>query len=341
MKHLSALLLVLLLTFPISFAASETLEELTHSGVCLTESQEWWLETLEVIAPLWDRLQLVELPDQSWFRVYALPENVYALFEYKQSEGVISYLIIGEESALLWDTGLGIGNIRSCVEKLTDLPITVLNSHEHFDHIGGNAQFDRVMCYNDEHTIKTLTQGISHEEKIGYIIPEEIVEPPEDFSEDTFFTAGKAPTATVEDGQVIDLGGRQLEVMYTPGHTDVSIILIDEKNSLLFTGDTWYPGLLYGLYENSVSDYVESMHRIERVMKEKNIRQVYGSHNAILPGNEMIHETTVFFEDILNGKVDYEEISGFRYYSLNERLSFILRMPDADISFLISSDMVE
>jgi glyoxylase-like metal-dependent hydrolase (beta-lactamase superfamily II) len=58
------------------------------------------------------------------------------------------FLILGKEKALLWDTGIGIDHLRPLVEKITDLPVTVLISHDHFDHIGGNAEFDEVWCYD-------------------------------------------------------------------------------------------------------------------------------------------------------------------------------------------------
>ena len=263
---------------------------------------------------------MISLQRRSEKRIYShLTVDVYALFEYKQSELIISYLIIGEKTALLWDTGLGIADIRSCVEDLTDLPIIVLNSHTHPDHIGDNALFDTVMCYNIESAIEELTWGIPHEEQVDYFPPDAIIDPPEGFDPDTWSTAGKAPTATVEDGQIIDLGNRRLEVMYTPGHDDSSIMLIDERNSLLFSGDTWYPGPLYVFLEDSsLPVYIESMKKAEKVIRGKNIQWIYGSHNEIIPGTELFFETTTFLEDVLAGKYDYTVMNGIRIYEKDD-----------------------
>ena len=288
----------------------------------LTEAQKSWISELELFAPCWDRFQTVDVPEPSWFRVYELPGNVYALFENRQSELVISYLILGEKSALLWDTGLGIGDIRACAEALTALPITVLNSHNHPDHIGGNAQFDRVMCYDIDSAVERLTRGYSHEELEGFIVPEEIIDPPADFPGEPFFVVGKAPTATVVDGQILDLGNRELEVIYTPGHNSSCITLIDERNGLLFTGDTWYPGPLYAyLEDSSLPDYAASMRRAEKVIRERNIRWIFGSHNEVTVGTELFLETADFLEDVLNGKVDYEMEDGMRVYTMNDVIS--------------------
>ena len=183
----------------------------------LDEGQEWWLEESPSVS--WERFRPVRLEGRNWFWVYSMPRNVYAIFEPYQDQGVISYLILGEESALLWDTGMGIFDIRKCVEQLTDLPVTVLNSHDHFDHTGGNHLFENVMCYNIPSAIRTLTEGQTHLDLLEYVDPERIINVPEEFDKDHFYRIGKAPTATVEDGQVIDLGGRKLEVMYTPGQT--------------------------------------------------------------------------------------------------------------------------
>ena len=325
-KHRIAILLLLavICVFPLSVTAEASNDPLGF-GTDLTDAQLSWIGDLKLYAPYWERFPVVELPDQSWFRVYRLPGNVYALLEYRQSEQVISFLIPGETSALLWDTGLGIGDIRACAEALTDLPITVLNSHNHPDHIGGNAQFERVMCYHNDSAVERLTQGYTHEELEGFIIPEEIVEPPADFPGDTFFIPGKAPTATVEDGQVIDIGNRKLEVMYTPGHDDSCITLVDAQNGLVFVGDTWYPGWLYAFDDDaSMTDYLESMRKIENVIRENDIQWVYCSHDAILPGTDMFFETTAFLEDVINGKLDYTVADDLRIYELNELISLCL-----------------
>ncbi len=70
--------------------------------------------------------------------------GVLAIYEPHQAEETISYLILGKKMALLFDTGMGISDIRKVTGELTQLPIVVLNSHTHNDHVGGNWQFDTV-----------------------------------------------------------------------------------------------------------------------------------------------------------------------------------------------------
>lgn len=286
------------------------------------KGQEWWLD---VPFESWVRLRPVWLDSRNWFWVHQLPRNVYAIFEPYQDQSVISYLIPGEKSALLWDTGMGISDIRKCVEQLTDLPVTVLNSHDHFDHTGGNYLFENVMCYNTPSAVRTLTEGQTHLDLLEYVDPKRIINMPKDFNKDHFRRIGKAPTATVEDGQVIDLGGRKLEVMYTPGHSVSSIMLIDEANGLLFSGDTWYPGPLYAfLKDSSLPDYVASMRRAEKVIRERNIDWIYPSHNEVLPGTDLFFETADFLQDVLDGKISYEIDEGKRCYTMNSIVSLYM-----------------
>lgn len=93
--------------------------------------------------PEYGKLERV-LRDEPWFEIYRIRPGVFAIYEPKQFEEVISYLILGEKRALLFDTGLGVGKISATVARLTSLPVTVINSHTHFDHVGGNAEFQEI-----------------------------------------------------------------------------------------------------------------------------------------------------------------------------------------------------
>ena len=115
------------------------------------------------------RLPRVDLPDD-WFVVYKVGDGVFAICEPYQFQEVISYLILGSRSALLFDTGLGIGAIARVVKKLTSLPVTVLNSHTHFDHVGGNADFHRLLAMDTDYT-RANARGFPHERVQGEVAP--------------------------------------------------------------------------------------------------------------------------------------------------------------------------
>lgn len=80
-----------------------------------------------------------------WFTIKKLNKYIYGIGEFKHPEEVISYLIVCENKNLLIDTGLGIKNISKIITKISKNPITVINTHSHFDHIGGNKYFKNII----------------------------------------------------------------------------------------------------------------------------------------------------------------------------------------------------
>ena len=93
--------------------------------------------------PAYSKLEHVNAPDK-WFEVYRIRPGIFAIYEPHQQEEVISYLIVGTKQALLFDTGMGISNIKKVVEGLTQLPVSVINSHTHNDHVSDNWRFNRI-----------------------------------------------------------------------------------------------------------------------------------------------------------------------------------------------------
>jgi len=94
----------------------------------------------------------------SWFEVYKVAAGVFAIYEPHQSEETISYLIAGSKQALLLDSGMGVGDLRQTTSELTRLPVVVVNSHTHNDHVGDNWQFDKVYGMDTDFT-RTNAKG--------------------------------------------------------------------------------------------------------------------------------------------------------------------------------------
>jgi glyoxylase-like metal-dependent hydrolase (beta-lactamase superfamily II) len=198
-----------------------------------------------------------------WFEVYRVAEGVFAIAEPYQFQEVISYLVLGFERALLFDTGLGLVPIRPVVEQLTKLPVQVLNSHTHFDHVGGNAEFDAVLALDTAYTRANM-RGFPHADLSGEVAPSSFCRgAPAGLDVASFHTRPWKATQTVADGHRIDLGGRVLEVLGAPGHTPDAIALLDRANGLLWTGDSYYDGTIW-LYvpETSLDDYERSMTKL-------------------------------------------------------------------------------
>jgi glyoxylase-like metal-dependent hydrolase (beta-lactamase superfamily II) len=213
-----------------------------------------------------------------WFQVYRIDPGVYAIAEPHQWQEVISYLIVGDTDALLFDTGMGIGDIRAAARELTGLPIVVLNSHTHFDHVGGNWEFDRIYALSTEFT-RANARGATHGAVAGELTPDHLCgRLPAAFDSATYHTRPFRITDTVADGSIVDLGGRQLEVLHVPGHAPDALALLDAAHGLVFTGDTFYEGPIYVFGAGAdFSAFTGSVERLAALAPR--LRKVLASHN--------------------------------------------------------------
>jgi len=238
-----------------------------------TEKPEW---CKPLPRPEYKSLQRV-LPDDPWFEVYKVAPGVFAIYEPHQAEETISYLIVGNKQAVLFDTGMGISDIHKVTTKLTSRPVVVLNSHTHDDHVGGNWQFTFVYGMDTDFTRKNA-KG-SREDAQAEIAPDQLCgELPKGFNPKTYATKPWRISHFIHDGFTVNLGGRKLEVLSTPGHTPDSIALLDRANGLLFTGDTYYPAPIWLFRpETDLDAYVNSVKRLAALAPE--LKLVLGAHN--------------------------------------------------------------
>lgn len=213
-----------------------------------------------------------------WFEVYRVSPRVFAIYEPHQYEEVISFLILGEKRAALFDTGLGIGDIKKVVQSLTSLPIVVLNSHTHNDHVGDNWQFKEIYAMDTGFTrinAKGSSADAQAELAPGYICGQL----PAGFDAKSYATRPFHISRWLHDGDTMDLGGRVLQVISTPGHTPDEICLLDRKNGLLFTGDNFYAGPIW-LYrpETDLDGYIRSIERMAALAPQLHL--LLPSHNV-------------------------------------------------------------
>lgn len=209
--------------------------------------------------PSWSKYNLVDT-NQDWFEVYQLNANTYAIYEPYQWQEAISYLLIGSEKAMLVDTLQGIGDLKSVVTQLTNLPVVVINTHSHFDHVSGNYQFDNIYGVDNTFTLNNA-KGHDHSVNAGNMTADTFWKNmPKDFSVETYENKPYTISKYLRDGEIIDIGERPIEVAFAPGHSPDSLILIDKNNRLMMTGDSFYPAPLY-VYSatSSFRDYANSV----------------------------------------------------------------------------------
>ncbi len=256
-----------------------------------------------------------------WFAVQRIATGVWLLAE---PGHVNSWLVAGRERAVLIDTGLGIAPIRAIAESLTPLPLSVLNTHAHFDHVGGNHHFGDITIH--ELGADRLRQGIAPEKLAGYLrytedliaaaetyrslderyffLLDDTSQPrrlPEGFGADDWRIGPSEPTRLVRDGDRIELGGRALSVLHTPGHSPDSISLLDEEAGILFAGDTVNTGPIYAqLPDSDLDDFAASTGRLAALSAD--LRLVCVSHfgrAVVLP--TMLREVADAFAALQSG----------------------------------------
>jgi glyoxylase-like metal-dependent hydrolase (beta-lactamase superfamily II) len=273
----------------------------------------WW-DALP--RPEWSAFEKVE-QSEDWFEVYRIDDDIYAIYEPGQFEEVMSFLITGEDFALMFDTGLGIGNIRRVVDQLTDLDVVVLNSHTHYDHIGGNHLFDTIYGTDLEYT-KRRALGSPPEDVAGFLQEGWVWKPlPQGFSKSDYQSRAFTISKIVGEGDQIDIGGRVLEILHTPGHAPDSICLIDRENRILFTGDSFYLAPLYThISGGSFEDYANTAARLSGLAGS--IDRALTSHNVPVVDASYMTALGHAFADIQSGAaLDYTISDGLREYQFD------------------------
>lgn len=241
---------------------------------------------------------------KGWFETQEVAPRVYAICEPGHFEEVISYLVEGEERAILFDTGMGVANIREEVMALTERAITVVNSHSHWDHVGDNYRFPLIAIHYAE--AHFLRESVSGEELRREMRWEMFFRPPPaGFDPSRYKISPSRASLLLDEGSLLDLGERTLTVLHTPGHSPGSICLLDEKEGLLFSGDTAYEGPLYAqLPESDFDLYRQSMERLAGLVPRLSL--VLPGHNVTPLDPAILTEMAEGFGQIASGEATYE-----------------------------------
>lgn len=177
-----------------------------------------------------------------------IDDNFYCIDDFSRQ-----FFFIGTDKVLLVDTGFGRVDFTARIREFSDLPIEVVITHGHVDHIGGLNQFGECLV----------------NERDFSMIPEDIKKKP------------------LEDGDKIDIGNFAFEVIEIPGHTEGSIVLLEKNKKILIAGDSVQEGPIFMFGDVSKFDaYIASMEKLSKF--KKNIKTIYSAHNTISYGPEYI-----------------------------------------------------
>jgi len=239
--------------------------------------------------------------NSDWFEVYEVGKGVYAIAEPYNFQEVISYLIIGDERALLFDSGMGMASMSKMVGELTSLPVTVLNSHTHYDHIGGNHEFDNVLAMDTEYTRNRAKNGMDHSIVAHEVTAEAFCqERNPDFDSETYHIKPFEISRFVKHTEEIDLGNRTVQVVAVPGHTIDAIALLDQANGYLWTGDTFYEAPIWLFDEGTdLQAYQESVKLLANLAS--GLQKVFPAHNSPVSDPEILLDLRDAFNSVMSG----------------------------------------
>lgn len=167
------------------------------------------------------------------------------------SDNTTMYIVEGKDKAMLIDTGTKCADLDKIVRKITNKPLYVVLTHFHPDHAGNLAFFDKIYMHRGDTSLVRM-MPISYNGKYEY----------------------------VNDGDIFDLGGKKIEVVFTPGHTPGSIVLIDRQTGSCFSGDAFGSGQVWLQLQPHlpITIYAESCRKMEKIMDEQHITKIYCGH---------------------------------------------------------------
>ena len=201
-----------------------------------------------------------------WFALREVAPGIHAIGEPRFHQVNWNYLVLGQERALLFDTGPGVRDITRVVRSLTPLPVTAMPSHMHFDHTGNLHRFTDIAVADLPLLRGFERDGLLQEPGHLYL----------GHYEGMRWTPMKV-SHWWPPGHMIDLGGRKLEIIATPGHAPDHVALWDEVHDVLLAADFLYLGPLYAQVPGSnLADYERSCEAL--LPRLSPATRIFGAH---------------------------------------------------------------
>ncbi|MEW9613457.1 MBL fold metallo-hydrolase [Shinella sp. S4-D37] len=214
---------------------------------------------------------------EDWYSLRRLDDGVTAISEPYIQEFYRCNIwhVRGRDRDMLVDSGMGVVSLTEWVPLVTERDLIAVASHTHFDHIGCHHEFECRAVHAAEADL--LANPTRENTLADPYVTDDIFDalPPEPYCSKCYAVKKAPATRILADGDVIDLGDRQFEVIHTPGHSPGGIALYEKATEILFSGDIVYDGpLIEDTYHSDAADYLASMERLLSLP----VRLVHGGH---------------------------------------------------------------
>ena len=216
------------------------------------------------------------------------------------------YLIEGNERAVLLDAGTKIKDLKKIVESITSKPVTLIATHVHPDHTGDAIHDFPEIYLNAADTVNMPQYMPNYKGTIKYL----------------------------KEGEIIDLGGRQLEVIFTPGHTPGSTSFMDKEAGYGFTADAFGSGNLL-LFMDFPTE-LATCKKMDEYITKHGIKYMYPGHYAGVNKEtpQRIKDMITLCEDVLSGKRTGEKLE-------QAQLGLDMAISDFGVRIVYSSEHVK
>ena len=253
---------------------------------------------------------------ENWFTVERVDDATYAISEYAHYEHTHSYLLLGTQSALLIDTGLGVGNISRVVSSLTNLPVFAAATHAHWDHIGGHKFFP---CFAVHEAERSWLEG-QFSLPLAAVKAQLFKEPcafPKDFDVQNYRLFSGTPRRILKDLDMFDLGGRVVQVLHTPGHSPGHMCFCEPEKGYLYTGDLIYLGCLDAYYPTTdPAAFARSAARVAKLP----VSRILPAHHALDVPTELLARVDAAFCELAAKSALHHGAGGFSFGDFQIRL---------------------
>ena len=221
-----------------------------------------------------------------------ITDDIYLINEF---DGTNCYLVVGTKKALLIDCGTGFCDLRGACRKITNLPITVVATHCHVDHVGGAGQFEEIFIHRDD--CKAIKLQMSIPMRKAFLSGNSAIKAHGFTAKDVTKPKYKTRIIPIDEGYEFDLGNKAISVKHTPGHTIGSIALIDECNKIVFSGDNVCDALWMQMPgATSLEEWLPSAKWLYDMSKEY---RVFWGHRKAELSSEYIATVTKWGKEII------------------------------------------
>jgi len=204
-----------------------------------------------------------------WFKISYLGERIYGIEEPNSSQGNVSYLILGDDRAIMFDTGCGENEVKGnfkikyIIDQITTVPVTLIMSHFHFDHNQNIHEFERI-AFPD---LPVLRDRVSSEGLFQ-------------FTQEDLFEGDYPSEITVDEWfpleTDIDLGGQVIQLVHVPGHSDESVAIRIPSSKMILLGDYLYNGALFLFHNDDLAVYQQTVDHLISLLS--NEYRLFGAH---------------------------------------------------------------